>query len=599
MHLNIIDWIIISGYCVVSVLFGLWFSRRNRNREDFFVAGRKLNWFIAGTSIVATYLAVDTPLAVSGFIRKGGIYENWFWWTAAFSGMFTVFFFARLWNRANVLTDVGFIEFRYGGRPAATLRLVNAFLRVFGLCICNGWIILAVGKIVTACFNLPQTVRLGLGSFSIHIGSNIIIYAILLILTLSYTMSAGLWGVVMTDVLHFFAAMFGFILLAVIVVAKNNGPAQLVANVTNSPGVNPAVFDFFPNFKTAGALTIFTFFVYVGLLWWWSAAGVGIVTQRMLACKDGRHAGLAVIWGFFCVVVVRSWPWIIVGLASLIYFPLIKGEDPELAFPKMMVKFLPGGMMGIVFAAFIAAFLSSIAANLNMAASYLMNDFYLRIFKNQEKNKSDYLTASRIATVVVLLFAIFVTWQMQSIAGAWKYLAEIYAGTGFVMLFRWFWWRINAWSEISAMASSFILANILKIIPVFSPDDMFAVRYVIIVSVSTIIWFSVTLLTKPENAAHLEKFYNRVRPGGWWGSFGKSEKATESSASSCWIGWGISVITIYLGLFATGYLCLAKYKMAAIFGVLFIVGSYFSVKEISKISTTIKGTVKTPNGVKV
>jgi Na+/proline symporter len=577
-------------------LFGLWFSRRNRNREDFFVASRKLHWFVAGTSIVATYLAVDTPLAVSGFIRKGGIYENWFWWTAALSGMFTVFFFARLWNRAGVLTDVEFIEFRYTGKAAVFLRLFNAFLRVFGLCICNGWVILAVGKIVSACFNLPHTVTIG----GLAVNTNAVIYAILLIVTLSYTMFSGLWGVVMTDVMHFFAAMVGFILLAVIVVAKNNGAAQLVANVTSSTSFTPAVFDFFPNFKTATSLTIFTFFVYIGLLWWTSASGMGIVTQRMLACRDGRHAGLAVIWGFFCIVVVRTWPWIIVGLASLIYFPIIKGEDPELAFPKMMVKFLPGGMAGIVLASFIAAFLSTIAANLNMAASYLMNDFYVRIIKPQAKGKGDYMVASRVATVIVLLLAIFITWQMSSISSAWKYFAEIYAGTGFVMLFRWFWWRINAWTEISGMATSFILANVLKLIPFFAPDEMFAFRYVVIILVSTVVCLTVTLLTKPVEISHLEKFYHRVMPGGWWGPLAKDQNLIEtSSASSCWIGWVISVITIYLGLFGIGYLCLAKYKMAAICLVLFGVGTYFSVKEISKISTTLKVNTKKPDEVNV
>jgi len=600
VHLNVLDWIIILGYCAASVLLGLWFSRRNRNREDYFVAGRKLNWFVAGTSIVATYLAVDTPLAVSGFIRRGGIYENWFWWTAAFSGLFTVFFFARLWNRAKILTDVEFIEFRYSGRAAAILRIVNAFLKVFGLCICNGWVILAAGKIVKACFNLPPAVSFEFGAVSVHVSTNIVIYAVLLILTLTYTMFSGLWGVVMTDVLHFFAAMFGFILLAAIVVVENNGPAQLVENVINSPGVTSDVFDFFPNFKTAGALTVFTFFVYIGLLWWWSAAGVGIVAQRMLACKDGRNAGLAVIWGFSCVVVVRSWPWIIVGLASLIYFPIIRGEDPELAFPKMMVKFLPGGMAGIVLAAFIAAFLSTVAANLNLAASYLMNDFYVRVFKKQENAKDDYLTASKLATVIVLLFAVFVTWQMQSIASAWKYLAEIYAGTGFVMLFRWFWWRINAWSEISAMVSSFILANVLKVIPALSPDNMFAVRYVIIISVCTIIWFVVTLLTAPENKAHLEKFYNRVAPGGWWGTFADSKKSAESTnALSCWTGWIISVVTIYLGLFGTGLLCLAEYKSAVILLTLFGIGIYFSVREISKVSVMQDIVLKASKGAEV
>ncbi len=600
MHLNAIDWVIILGYCAVSVLFGLWFSRRNKNKEDYFVAGRKLNWFVAGTSIVATYLAVDTPLAVSGFIRKGGIYENWFWWTAAFSGMFTVFFFARLWNRAGVLTDVEFIEFRYAGKAAAVLRLFNAFLRVFGTCVCCGWVILAVGKIAAACFNLPQTVTLAFGSASFNISTNVVIYAILLVVTLSYTMFAGLWGVVMTDVIHFFAAMVGFIILAIVVVVHNKGPAQLVQNVLNSPDVSPAVLDFFPNFKTAGTMAVFTFFVYIGLLWWWSASGVGIVTQRMLACKDGRHAGLAVIWGFFCIVVVRTWPWVIVGLASLIYFPIVKGEDSELAFPKMMVKFLPGGLAGIVLAAFIAAFLSTIAANLNLAASYLMNDFYVRLIKPQSKGTGDYMFASRVATVIVLLIAIFITWQMSSIAGAWKYLAEIYAGTGFVMLVRWFWWRINAWTEISAMACSFILANVFKLIPFFSPDNMFAVRYVIIIVVSTSVCLILTLLTKPVESSHLEKFYKRVMPGGWWGPFAKSGNASETyNASSCWIGWIISVITIYLGLFGSGYLCLAKYKMAAICLVLFGIGTYFSVKEISKISVSIKVSAKTSDKVKV
>ncbi|OHB48995.1 MAG: hypothetical protein A2Y10_00980 [Planctomycetes bacterium GWF2_41_51] len=585
MQLTLIDWSIIIGYCVVSVLFGLWFSYRNKTKEDFFVAGRKLNWFVAGTSIVATYLATDTPLVVSGFIRRAGIYENWFWWTMALSGMFTVFFFARLWNRAGVLTDVEFIELRYHGKAALMLRIFNAFLRIFGICICCGWVILAVGKIVSAIFNIPSTVTFSISTFTFSIYSSVLIYGILLVLALSYTMFAGAWGVVMADVLHFFAAMVGFIVLAVIVLYENRGPGGLVKNVANAPGVSPAVFDFFPNFKTAGLLAIFTFFVYIGLLWWWSAAGLGIVAQRMFACKNGKHAGLAAIWGFFCIIVLRSWPWIIVGLASLIYFPLIPGEDPELAYPKMMVKFLPGGLMGIVLAAFIAAFLSTIAANLNLAAAYLVNDFYIRIICPNARNKKHYVFVSRIATVLVLIIAVIVTWQMTSIAGAWKYLAEVYAGAGFVVLFRWFWWRINAWSEISAMAASFILANTLKFIPSLAPDEMFPLRYVIIVAVSSVIWIIVTLITKPVNLQHLEKFYLKVLPGGWWKPFADKPNMPKcEKVSANWFGWIISVLTIYLGLFGVGYICLARYAIGGICLALFGLGTYVTISAIAKIS---------------
>lgn len=556
-----IDWAFIIAYCVAAFGIGVYFSKRaGRNIAEFFVAGRTLPWWLAGTSIVATTFACDTPLAVSGFVRSGGIYKNWFWWCVLMGNMMTVFFYARLWRRADILTDMEFIELRYEGRAASALRGFMAVYRgVLYNCIVMGWVMVAMAKIAEEMMGWNKWEAL----------------LILLAMALVYTILSGFWGVVMTDFLQFIMAMTGSVTLAGIVLWKMGRPAEMVAQVAAAPGVKPAVFDIVPDWRTAGWLALFTFAVQVSLQWWAEGQGRGYVVQRLFSTRSERDSMLAMLWFNFAHYVLRPWPWIIVGLASLVYFPLAQGEDPELAYPRMMAQMLPAGLRGLMVASLLAAFMSTMDTQLNWGASYLINDLYRR-FIAPEASDRHYVLVSRCAMVLLAALAVLAARNFNSIMGAWKYLAVLTAGAGFVSLLRWYSWRLNPWSEISALASSFLIANggvavqlaaRFELLPApmlekaqwFYGGEAFAVRLVVVIAVCTALWVVVTLLTPPVSQAHLERFYRRVRPGGWWGPIAAAcpDVAREPAAKG-WIGWAMGVTCIYASLFGVGYLCLGR-----------------------------------------
>ncbi|HOX39832.1 MAG TPA: Na+:solute symporter [Candidatus Brocadiia bacterium] len=588
MRLAMIDWFVIAAYCAASVGIGVWFSKRaGENTGEYFLAGRKLTWWMAGTSMVATTFAADTPLAVSGFVRKGGIYENWFWWSALMGGMLCVFFYARLWRRARIVTDVEFIELRYKGPSAAALR---AFMAIYGgvisNCIVMGWVMLAITKIATTALGWPEEIPVTLGSTSVVLPGKAVLLAALIVVTLFYTMMSGLWGVVMTDLVQFVVAMIGAIALAVLVIMRLGGPEEMVRQVLASPGVDPKIISFVPDLATAGKLAVFTFVVYVTVQWWGGGQGSGYIAQRMFATKDERHASLAMLWFNYAHYVIRSWPWIIVGLASVVYFPLVKGEDPELAYPKMMVEFLPAGLRGLMIVSFLAAFMSTIDTQLNYGASYFINDIYRR-FIRRDADEKHYVSASRYAVLGLMILGGITAWQMTSISGAWKYLAKLSAGAGFVGLLRWYWWRVNPWSEISALVVSLILANVLPLIKPLDQGDMYPVQLVIIIVVATAVWVAVTFMTKPVEERHLEEFYRRVRPGGWWGPMAqKCPDVKQDKALPGWPGWIAGVVCIYTGLFGIGYLCLGRTLAGAAILALSFASGWFMLSQASKISPT-------------
>jgi SSS family solute:Na+ symporter len=555
MDFQILDWIVIGAYFILAIGIGIVCARRaSANTDEYFLAGRKLPWWIAGTSIIATTFAADTPLAVSGFIRSEGIYENWFWWSGIMGGMLCMFFYANLWRRARIVTDLEFIEIRYTGNAAKGLRVFNVFFGgVFANCIVLGWVILAMGKVSEAVLGLPETFMVG----SFEVSSKLTVLVVLVFTALFYTVLSGFWGVVVTDFVQFIIAMAGAIALAVVVVIHAGGPSEMVAKAVAATGSNKHIL-FVPSFADAGKLAVFTFLIYLAVQWWGAGQGGGHVAQRLFAAKNEKHAIMTMLWANFGNYVLRTWPWIVVGVASLIYFPLTEGEDPEMAYPNMMVKFLPTGLRGLMVVSFLAAFMSTIDTRLNWGGSYLINDLYKPFFRPAGSER-EYVWASRISMIVLMILAAITSWQMDSISGAWKYLAEIGIGASFVGLLRWYWWRINVWSEISALVCSLVLSNAMVFVKAVNAPEMFPVRLVIILVISTICWVAVTFLTKPVDMDHLEAFYRRVRPGGWWGPIAaRCPEIKREKVHSHWIGWFAGSVCMFASMFGVGYLVMGQ-----------------------------------------
>ena len=568
MKLHLVDWFFIAGYCAVAFGIGVYFSKRaGSSIGEFFIAGRNLPWWGAGTSIVATTFAADTPLAVSGFVRRAGIYENWFWWNGVMGGMLCVFFYARLWRRAGILTDNEFIELRYDGRSASALR---GFMAVYGgvlqNCIVMGWVMLAMLKICDVMLGWPKITTL----------------VVLLLIALGYTVLSGFWGVVVTDLLQFAMAMTGSVALAGILIWKMGGPAGMVAQISAAPDFDPRLFDMVPDFATAAKLALVTFVVQVAIQWWGGGQGGGYLAQRLFATRSERDSVLAVLWYNIAHFVLRPWPWIIVGLASVAYFteaqlldPATGNVDYERAYPMMMAEHLPTGLRGLMVASLLAAFMSTMDTQLNWGASYLVNDLYKR-FIRPEATERHYVTVSRLAMPVLLALAALTAWQAVTISGAWIYLATLTAGAGFVGLLRWYWWRVNPWSEITALVSSFIIANgefwcrglaavgllsdaAMHSVSWFYSSETYAIRFTVIIAVCTVVWVAVTYLTQPASRGHLERFSRQVRPGGWWAPLAQAcPEVRVTPARTGWLGWFLGVACIYAGLFGIGCLCLGR-----------------------------------------
>ena len=592
MQLHPIDWFFIIGYCVLAFGIGTYFAKRaGGSIDEFFIAGRNLPWWLAGTSIVATSFAADTPLAISGLIRSQGIYANWFWWNLVFGGMMCTFFYAHLWRRAKVLTDIEFIELRYEGRAASILRgFMAVYSGVLMNCIVIGWVLLAMTKICDVTLGWDKHISI----------------SILVLIALAYTVLSGFWGVVMTDLIQFIMAMTGSIALAAIILYKMGGPTGMVEQVMKTPDFTPKVFDFIPDLKTAGKLAVFTFAIQLSFQWWPKGQGDGYLAQRLFSTKNERHSVLASLWFNFANYVIRPWPWIIVGIASFVYFssadlPKLENGNPdyERAYPMMMMKFMPPGLLGLMVASLLAAFMSTIDTQLNWGASYLVNDLYKRFIRPDETEKH-YVLVSRIAVVLLMGIASLVTWQLQTIEGAWMYHVVILSGSGLVLLLRWYWWRVNPWSEISALTGAFIIANgkfvagLFQTFGLVNNDQMmkiewfyskeaYAVRLVTIVIVCTIVWVAVTFLTKPVSSKHLEKFYRRVRPGGWWKPIAARCPEIEcESGRSGWIGWLFGVVCIYSGLFGLGHICLGRYMYGIIFLFISSMSGWLSITRVPK-----------------
>lgn len=520
MPLNVWDWILIVGYFALSLGIGLAFRKRaGSSFVEYFASGRSLPWWIAGTSMVATTFAADTPLAVTGLVAKHGLAGNWFWWAFALGGMLTVFVFAKLWRRAEVLTDVELIEQRYAGRPAAFLRGFRAaYVAVVMNSIIIGWVIKAMATV------LKQTVLHGMAQDAT---TDFWLVAGLLLLTGVYSVLSGMWGVAITDVVQFVLAIGGCIALAVVAVDHVGGTAALREQV------GEGAFAFVPDFHDQNAwLPVEVFLVMVFCQWWatWypgaEPGGGGYIVQRMAACRDERHAVKATLWFQLAHYCLRPWPWILVAFAALAMHPELREwaqsdtaghPDPGSGYPMLIRELAPAGLRGLLLVTFFAAFMSTISTQMNWGASYLVNDLYRR-FARPAAGDRELLRASRGASLLVLLLGGGAGWFMVvrhvSVDDAWKFLAALGAGVGGVFLLRWFWWRINAWSEIAAMVASLGFFWLL-------PDQKHALfqdhaefRQLAVALCSLATWLLVTLLTPAERDGVLVAFYRKVRPDG-------------------------------------------------------------------------------------
>ena len=565
MALTSLDWIVVAVYGAVVLAIGFGMARRaGGSMENYFVAGRSLPWWLAGTSIAATWFASDAPLATAALVRQQGIFGNWLWWYEAAGVLMLTFFYARLWRRAGVLTDAELIEIRYGGAPARVLR---AFSAVYQGLIKNGvvmgWVMLAMVKFSSVLLGWDPALTL-----TVCVG-----------LALAYTVASGLWGVVVTDLLQFTAGMLGAVTLAGIVLTRFGGPAAMADAIAAVPQAPPGALDLVPTAANASSLEMVSFLCLIGILWLRSGQGDGYVAQRLFATRDERQAVKASLWFAFAGTVLLTWPWIVVGLGSLLVFPpatmdAALAADPELAYPMMIRELMPSGLRGLMVATFLAAFMSTMDTHLCWGASYMVNDVYRR-FMRPGRSERHYVAASRVAVVLLAGVAAIVAWQMDSIQRGWIYIIELTAGVALVWLLRWYWWRVNAWAEIAAMTGSVVLANARMLLGLIEPvvpaavlqsvDALYApgmdmVRGVFILVACTALWLAVALATRPEPDEVLDRFYRRVHPGGWWDQVARRTGITSSdpSAGRMWLGFLMGAIFIFASLLGVGYLLTGK-----------------------------------------
>jgi solute:Na+ symporter, SSS family len=607
MQLSLIDWLAVAAYFLLNVIIGLYYRKRaTASTEDYFIGGRKVTWWLAGTSMVATTFAADTPLAVTGLVASYGIAGNWLWWNMLMSGMLTVFFYARLWRRAGVLTDVEFAEIRYSGRPAAFLRGFRAlYLGLPINCIIMGWVNLAMVKILMAVFGFePIRVRIRfmwLWYFNFDFEPKMqalgIVFAIMIVTALISILS-GLWGVLVTDLFQFVLKMGMMIILAYFAVKAVGGMGELKSKLLQldaakaaAGGGHGSILSFMPDIGSAW-MPMITFLVYLAVQWWatWypgaEPGGGGYIAQRILCAKDEKNSLLATLWFNIAHYAVRPWPWILTALCSLVLYPTL--VDKESGFIKVIIDphVFPVALRGIMIAAFAAAYMSTIGTQLNWGASYLVNDLYKR-FLIRKRREKHYVIISQIATVVVMLASCIVTYYLNTIEGAWKFLIAIGAGTGSVLILRWFWWRINAWSEVSAMGSSFIVSLLLTRRFGMNNDDPRQFAWIVIITVmcATVIWLVTTLITAPEKNDVLLAFYRRVQPGAsLWGPIARQALDVPMQHDGLYnlLDWICGCGLVYATLFGIGKLIFGQLLLGAGFLVLALIAGWIIYWDLSR-----------------
>jgi len=556
MRLTSIDYLIVGVYFALSIAIGVYFARRaKRSMLDYFIGHRSIPWWLAGTTMVATTFSADTPLAVTEMVAKNGVAGNWLWWSMLGSGMLTVFFFAKLWRRAEVVTDVELTELRYSGRAAAFLRAFRAaYLGLIVNIIIMGWVNLGMAKVLAG--------TLGFSKWSALV--------VCLLITFGYTVLSGYWGVAATDGLQYLFEMGGAIVLAVVAVGAVGGIEALKSKIgaAHPAGAAPGVtfgsahdvLSIIPSGSEAWALPLITLGALLSLNWWASwypgsePGGGGYVVQNMLACRNEREARMAALFFNIAHYAMRSWPWVVTALCSLAIYGGAVSGDPGANYVRMMVDFLPAGLRGLMLASFAAAYMSTQATQMNWGSSYLVNDLYRR-FIRRDADEKHYVKASRFATMITLILSLIATVFMDQVSHAWEFLLMLGAGTGLVYILRWYWWRVNAWSEVSAMAAAFIVSLVMRAFVDASTAVGFATNLIVTTLATTAVWLIVTFATKPEPMATLTAFYSRVRPaGGGWRPVAAAAglEPVRGAIGRNTLMWISGVALIYSVMFATG-----------------------------------------------
>jgi len=621
-HLTFLDISIILLFFAIIFLITYYFSKNiNNELNGFFLSGRKLPWYLAGTAMVATTFAADTPLAVTELVAYNGIAGNWLWWNMAIGGMLTVFFFAPLWRRSDILTDLEFIEFRYSGKSASILRGFKAvYLGFLMNLIILAWVHKAMDKIFLVIFP-------GVNSF--------LIVCILAIITATYAMLIGLTGTIRTDSIQFVFALIGCIILAIfaIKIPEIGGLNGLRSKI------DPSLLSFFPVLKGKNhyseflkntfSLPIGAFVAYVFIQWWaaWypgaDPGGGGYIAQRIMATKNEKHGMLATLWFNIAHYTLRPWPWIVVALCAMLILPrsrsieelklknpelFIKvveaynsGEniyaknyskdflemyecyqntiDPGVMYPKLMVKFLPSGLLGLLIAVFLSAYMSTIAAQLNWGTSYIVNDFYKRFIK-KGMNDKHYILISRIMFMVLTILSLVIAkYFLNTIKGAWEFIINASAGLGFVLILRWFWWRINAWSEITAMIVPIIAYLIIIKYTDFRPP--YTMYFTTIITI--VITLFVTLITPPVEIHKLIEFFRKIHPFNYgWKKIQKivPDVKSDNNFKYLFLNWIYGIIIIYSALYATGKFLFGFYTSALIATAILFIFLFLMLKNL-------------------
>lgn len=602
VSLSTLDYILIALFFTITLSIGIYVSKKSgKNTSEFFLSGRTMPWWLLGVSMVATTFSTDTPNLVTDIVRTHGVSGNWVWWAFLLTGLLTVFVYAKLWRKSNVNTDIEFYEFRYGGKPARFLRKFRAiYLGVMFNVITMSAVTLAAIKI--------GGIMLGLEPWQTVISAGLI--------TVIFSALGGFKGVVYTDFILFFVAMGGAI-----------GAAYYLVNLPEVGGIeaimaNENVADklsILPDFSNKKALI--TLFIIPLAVQWWSSwypgaepGGGGYIAQRMLAAKDENHAIGATFFFNIMHYALRPWPWILVALASLVVFPdLASIQDAfpnisddklghDLAYSAMLTK-LPSGLLGLVLASLIAAYMSTISTQLNWGSSYIVYDFYKQQI-NPNASEKRLVAVGRLSTVILMIFSAVLALLLQNALQLFEVLLVFGAGTGLIFILRWFWWRINAWSEITAMFASGIISILLKLTPLGtylfnSETGVFEdyLEYPFVVSVTTIIWLIATYITQPESKDVLQSFYKKIQPGGpGWTKVIKDAKAENITITDSETAWSVpsgilamllGCVLIYSCMFATGYWIYGDYSYAISLTVTALISGYLLKRTWKKIKSTI------------
>jgi Na+/proline symporter len=563
-----LDWTIVVLSLAVSFLPAIWLARRaGSSTAEFFTSGRAAPWWLIGTSMVATTFSTDTPNLVTNLVREGGIAANWVWWAFLLTGMLTVFFYARLWRRLGVLTDLEFYELRYSGRAASFVRGFRAiYLGLFFNVVIMATVNLAAAKIANVLLGWPM-------------GQTLLVCALL---NVAFAATAGLWGVLVTDILQFGIAMTGSIAAAVYALRRPEvgGLEGLVSKI------DPHVLGFLPDPADTSAL-LSLFIIPLTVQWWatWypgaEPGGGSYIAQRMLAARSERDAVAGTLFFNIAHYALRPWPWIIVALASMLVFPnltdiqrALPHVDPALVDHDMaysaMLTFLPAGLLGVMVAGLTAAYVSTLSTHLNWGTSYLVHDFYRR-FLRPGRPERHYVMAGRLVTAALMAVAAGVTLVLDTARESFNLLLAIGAGTGLLYLLRWFWWRVNAWAEIAAMASSFLLAIAFAFAGRAGAAPDTHVTLLVTVAITTVVWIVVAFVTPPTDGDVLCRFYRAVRPSGpGWTRVRRDchEPAKGESLADAFSGWVFGWVFVYCALFGTGHLLLGRPSAgAALIGV--------------------------------